>query len=180
MIRKPIVGALFATATLFATGAYGEDPHAAAPAAAAAKADKGDKGDKGDKKADKGDKGDKNKGSDADKAKTPEERAARKLKEQDREREKLKAILKAPMDDATRQELRHHAERIARLERIRAVAQQEKDTATVDKVTALIAKENDRSDKWLAKHTSTPPATPAAVPAPVPAPTATDDKAGAK
>ena len=187
MIRKPIVGALFATATLIATGAYGENPHAATPAAAPAKAadkgEKADKGDKGDKAADK-DK-DKDKaadkkgaaGTEADKAKSADERAARKLKEHDAQREKLKTVLKAPMDEAMKQELRRHAERIARLERIKSVAEQEKDTATVTKVTSLIAKEDERSERWISKHATTPATTPAAVPA---APAATDNKAGAK
>lgn len=168
MIRKSILGALFAAATLFATGAYGENPHPATPAAAPAKG-----ADKGDKKADKA--------ADGDKSKSVEERAARKLKEHDAQREMLKAVLKAPMDDATKQELRRHAERIADLERIKTVAEQEKDTASVDKVTSLIAKENDRSDKWITKHVSTTTAaTPPGTPAAVPVTGATDNKAGVK
>src|SRR5262249_22291606 len=140
-------------------------------------ADKADKkaekaADKADKAADKADKA-------ADKAKSADDRLARKLKEHDAQREKLKAMLKGPIDEAMRQELRRNAERLARLERIKTIAQTEKDTATVDKVTALITKENARHDAWMAKHAG--PTTPPVMGSPpVGAAPATDDKAGAK
>ncbi len=174
MNRKHQMGAfLFAAASLLVTGAYAQDPHAApqAKANAADKAEKaatkpGDKaGDKAEKAADKaGDKADKAADKAGEKAgekgKSADDRAARKAKEHDAQREKLKGMLKGPPDDALKQELRRHAERLARLDRIKDVAQAEKDTATVEKATSLVAKENERHDKWMTKHVATP--TPAA------------------
>lgn len=60
------------------------------------------------------------------------------------------------MDQAIKQELRRHAERLARLSRIEQVAQAEKDDASVDKAKALAAKENERHDKWMSKHAADP------------------------
>jgi hypothetical protein len=194
MNRKPIMGALVAAATLLAAGAYAQSPAAAPQGKAADKAEKA--ADKAEKAADKAEKkaektADKaEKAADkaelgADKAKAAEDRAARKAKEHDAQREKLKATLKGPMDSSMRDELRRHAERLARLERIRMVAQTEKDIATVDKVTSLVAKENTRHEAWITKHVASTP-TPAAVNPPglgnpaAPPPAAKDEKGGAK
>lgn len=187
MNRKHQMGALlFAAASLLATGAYAQNPHAA-PQGKANAADKAEKaadkaGDKADKTADKaGDKAEKTADKAADKAgekgKSADERAARKAKEHDAQREKLKAMLKGPPDEAVKQELRRHAERLARLERIKEVAQTEKDTATVEKATSLIAKENERHDKWMNKHVTTAAAAPGT---PATATPAADTKGGAK
>lgn len=179
MNRKHQMGALlFAAASLLATGAYAQNPHAA-PQGKANAADKAEKaadkaGDKADKTADKaGDKAEKA----GEKGKSADERAARKAKEHDAQREKLKAMLKGPPDEAVKQELRRHAERLARLERIKEVAQTEKDTATVEKATSLIAKENERHDKWMNKHVTTAAAAPGT---PATATPAADTKGGAK
>lgn len=136
MNRKHLKGALLiAAASLLATGAYAQST----PKAADTKAEKAtDKGDKGEKKADKA-----------------EERTARKAKEHDAQREKLKVMLKAPPNDLLKQELRLHAEHVARIERIKSVAQTEKDNATVEKATALLSKENERHEKALTKLTTT-------------------------
>jgi len=179
MNRTTLTGALFAAATLLATGAYADvTPSTPATPATTKAADKADKtADKVEKKLDKtADKvGDKLSGD--DKGKTVEDRTARQQKEHDAERARLQSTLKGPMDDATKQELRRHAERIARLHRIGAVAQQEKDTATADKVTALLSKENDRSDTWMAKHLAAAAVAPAA---PGAVPVNAGDKGGAK
>lgn len=156
---------LVAAASLLANGAYAQNNNAAPPAKANA-ADKADKaGDKAEKKAEKAaDKAE-------DKAKSAEragDRAARKQKEHDAQRDKLKAMLKGPMDDGMKQELRRHAERLAKLERIKAVATTEKDTATVDKATSLIAKENVRHDKWMEKKAANPAGANTAAPTNVP------------
>lgn len=55
------------------------------------------------------------------------------------------------MTEALRQELRRHAERSARLERIKAVAEAEDDKDTLERVTKLIAKENERHDRWMSR-----------------------------
>jgi hypothetical protein len=191
MNRKPIMGALVAAATLLAAGAYAQSPAAAPQGKAADKAEKAaDKAEKkvektADKAADKAEKAADKAELGADKAKAAEDRTARKAKEHDAQREKLKATLKGPMDSSMRDELRRHAERLARLERIRMVAHTEKDTGTVDKVTSLVAKENARHDAWMTKHVASTP-TPAAVNPPglgnpgTTPPAAKDEKGGAK
>lgn len=164
MNRKPLMGALLAAAvSLLVTGAYAQNNNAS-PQGKANAADKaagaGDKA--GEKKADNaakpGDKAAENKAGD-DKGKSEGaggDRAARKAKERDALKEKLKGKLKGPMDEAMKQELRRHAERLAKLERIKAVATTEKDTATTEKATSLIAKENARHDKWMDKYAANP------------------------
>jgi hypothetical protein len=152
------MGALFAAATLLATGAYAGDSSPQGKANGAEKA-----AEKADKKAEKAeDKADKKAEKAEDKAKAIEDRALRKQKEHTELREKLKGALKAPMDAATKQELRRHAEILARLERVKSLAQADKDSAIVDKATALVTKENARHDTWMSKHSSTPstPSTP--------------------
>jgi hypothetical protein len=173
MNRKPLMGALLvAAATLLATGAYAQNNNAA-PQGKANAADKaagaGDKaGEKkadnaakpGDPKAGENKAGDKpgEKGADKadDKGKSEGDRAAKKAKERDALKEKLKGKLKGPMDEAMKQELRRHAERLAKLERIKSVATTEKDNANAEKATSLIAKENARHDKWMDKFAANP------------------------
>jgi hypothetical protein len=158
---------LVAAASLLATGAYAQNNNAS-PQGKANAADKaagaGDKaGDKAEKKAEKAeDKAEKKAEKADDKGKSAEggDRAAKKAKEHEALKEKLKAKLHGPMDEALKQELRRHAERLAKLERIKAVATTEKDTASADKATGLITKENARHDKWMDKHVVTGSATP--------------------
>ena len=161
MNRKPLMGALLvAAATLLATGAYAQNNNAS-PQGKANAADKaagaGDKaGDKAEKKAEKADdKAEKKADKADDKGKSEGaggDRASKKAKEHEALKEKLKGKLKGPMDESVKQELRRHAERLAKLERIKAVATTEKDTANADKATSLITKENARHDKWMDKH----------------------------
>jgi hypothetical protein len=156
-----------AGAFLLASGASAQSPHAspqgkanAAPEARGAGNGKGDdrKGDdkKGDgKKDDDKDKDDKKaadtkKGDDDKTKKDDADRGARREAERAALREELRATLHAPMDDAVREELRRHARRMARLARIKAVATEQKDNATVDRVGKLIDQENARDHKWLA------------------------------
>lgn len=118
-------------------------------------ADKADKaadkiGEKADKLADKLDK------------KDPAERAARQAKQREMQRDQLKTSLKGPMTEAMKQELRRHAQRTARIERIKNVALEAKDKDTAEKADKLLAKENARHDKWMstafaASTTATPP-----------------------
>lgn len=150
MKRKPLMGALLvAAASLLATGAYADNNKAA---------------DKAEKKAEKvEDKAEKK----ADKAEDKADRGAKKAKEHEALKEKLKAKLKGAPDAAMKEELRRHAERIAKLERIKAVADGEKDAATSTKATALMDKENARHDKWMDKHAAGgSPATPTSAAAP--------------
>lgn len=50
---------------------------------------------------------------------------------------------------AVSQEMRHHARRMARLVRVLALAEQKKDTASVERVKALIGKEQERHDRKM-------------------------------
>ncbi len=182
MLRRSAVGtitgmnrnhmrALFvAASTLVATGAYADNPEGKATGAEKAADKAAGKAEKAaDKAADKADKAsDKAKdGKDAldTKPKTAEDRAARKAKEHDAQREKLTASWKGTVSDALRQELRRHAERVARLERIKAVAETEKDKDSVEKATKLLTKENERHDKWMTKNAPVLGAIPATTPA---------------
>jgi hypothetical protein len=142
VLRALFVGA----AMLLATGASAQNPNAA-PAAKANAADKADKAVKAEKGAAKDEKA-----LDPSKAKTADDRTSRKAKEHEDQRAKLSAAWKGPVNDALRSELRRHAERLARLERIKHVADGEKDKDSAEKVTKLIAKENERHEKWLVKN----------------------------
>jgi hypothetical protein len=99
------------------------------------------------------------------------DRAARKAKEHEAQKTELNAKLKGPADDALKEELRRHAERVARLERIKSVATDAKDADSGARATKLLAKENGRHDQWMTKRASatpTTPATPTTAPAAVP------------
>lgn len=156
---------LICATTLLASSAYGQSPNAN-PQGKGHSADEAKKGadDKG-----KGD--DKAKGD--DKGKNASERAARIAKEHGEQKAKLSTMLKGPMDSAVKEELRRHAERVARLERIKSLAADAKDADATDRATKLTAKENARHDKWMEKHAAMPSAMPAAMPT-------TDTKGGAK
>jgi hypothetical protein len=153
---------LVAAASLLATGAWAQDPHSAPQGKAAAAGDKIDKAadkaaDKAEKAADKADKTGKDLKAAVDpgKAKSAEDRAARKAKEHEGQRERLSATWKGPVTEALRQELRTHADRLARLERIKAVAETEKDKESAEKATKLISKENERHEKWMSRNAAT-------------------------
>jgi hypothetical protein len=82
-------------------------------------------------------------------------RVERRKTEEDAERNKIMAATKGqPMSEALRQEMTQHARRLARLERIKAVATDAKDNATILRVTKLIAMENERHDKFAANAAS--------------------------
>ncbi len=77
------------------------------------------------------------------------ERLVRRRSQQDTARAKIAAALRGqPMTEAMKEEMSRHARRLARLERIKAVALESKDTAVVERVTKLIDKENARHDKF--------------------------------
>jgi hypothetical protein len=77
------------------------------------------------------------------------DRLQRRKRQQDSEHAKIAGALRGqPMSEAMKEELSRHARRLARLERIKAVALEAKDTAVVERVTTLIEKENARHDKF--------------------------------
>jgi hypothetical protein len=88
------------------------------------------------------------------------DRATRLKTQHDAERQQLTGVLHAPMTEVMKQDLRQHAERVAKLERIRSVALDAKDTATVDRANKLLEKENAHYEKWMSglgtKTESTP------------------------
>ncbi len=119
---------------------------------------------------------DKAKGADEKTAKPDDkagERAARKAKEHEAQKTQLSATLKTPANDALKEELRRHAERVARIERVKSVATDAKDAESGARATKLLAKENARHDRWMEKYLATPTAAPAA-------PAARPTKEGAK
>jgi len=145
---------LICAATLLASSAYGQSPNANPHADG-----KGHSADEAKKAGD-----DKAKAGD-DKSKGASDRAARIAKEHGEEKAKLATMLKGPMDSAVKEELRRHAERSARIARIKSLADSAtpKDADASDRATKLQAKEDARHDKWMAKHAATPAtATPAA------------------
>jgi hypothetical protein len=153
---------VLAAGLLLAAAAAAQSPNAAAPAKAnaAPQAQTPPGKQKADDKPDttgKTDTATKDKDTAAPKA---ADRAARVKSEHDAERAKLTAILHAPMDDAMRAELKRHGRRIARLERIKALATEAKDTAIADRASKLLEKENARHDKWLTAAAATAQTTP--------------------
>ncbi|MDI1479483.1 hypothetical protein [Polyangium sp. y55x31] len=81
----------------------------------------------------------------ARKAKSKEEREALK--------KKVSTALKGqPMATAMKQELERHARRLARLERVKDLAEEAKDTEATERVQKLLDKENARHEKWMANY----------------------------
>jgi uncharacterized protein YjbJ (UPF0337 family) len=81
----------------------------------------------------------------------PKARDARKKSQRDAARAKVIIALKGqPMREAMKQELRRHAQRVARLERIKQLAMDNNDQASIERVSKLVAKEQERHDKWIA------------------------------
>jgi hypothetical protein len=177
-----MISAALSAALLVASTAFAEPTNAGAPGkphgsdegrkggAGARTDDKDKKADDKDKKADDKDKkaddkdkkaDDKDKKAD-DKGKSGSDRAARIAKQHEDQKAKLQSTLKGPMDASVKEELRRHAERVARIERIKAVATDAKDNDAVERSAKLVGKENARHDKWLEKHVGTA-GTPAAV-----------------
>ena len=89
------------------------------------------------------------KGKLTDPAAKDADRAIRGKAEHDAERQQLAGVLHAPLTDAMKQDLRQHAERVAKLERIRALALDAKDVVTADRANKLLDKENARYEKWI-------------------------------
>ena len=169
---------LVSAAMLLASSAFAQSPNAS-PQGKAHGADEGKKaaapGAKSDEKAKaddkKGDdkKGDDKKGDDKktdkadDKGKSGSEHASRVAKQHEDQKAKLQGMLKGPMNAPVKEELRRHAERVARIERIKTVAAEAKDNDAVERAGKLIGKENARHDRWMEKHVATAAVAPAAV-----------------
>jgi hypothetical protein len=78
-----------------------------------------------------------------------------------------------------RGEWRKHAQRIAKLRRIRELAAAADDSATAVRADSLIAKENERHEHWIDKRRGEPSAPPAASMAVAVAPSADSADGGA-
>lgn len=160
-------GAAIVMALAVTSPALADQPKPPAAAKAEAKAEKvGDKAKEGadkankaaDKAADKAEgkaKDGKDKAEEA-KAEAPkaDKEATKKKAKEDRDELKTKvqkALKGKAMHPSLKEELKRHARRLARLERIQAVATASKDDDTVDRVKKLIEKENDRHEKWMSK-----------------------------
>jgi hypothetical protein len=163
MIQNHLNRALLISAgLLLATAAMAQAPQAAAPAKANAVAQAHDTPGK-QKPEDKGKtdvKPDPNGAKPDDATKTSADRAARAKAQHDEQRAKLVSILHHPMDQATREELKRHARRVARLERIKTLATDAKDDDSAQRAAKLLEKENARHDKWLTTAAATAQASP--------------------
>jgi hypothetical protein len=184
MIELHLSRVLAATAVLMllAPPAVAE-PHAQTPSqteAATPTPTQGAAAAKGDGKGDSAGKGDKA---------TTVDRAARRDAQHAAQREELRTNLHGPVTDAVREQLKRHAQRVAKLERIRAVALEAKDKDAADRASKLLEKETAHYQKWLASadaKTGSGTATPAAAPPntattnTAAAPGTTDPKGGAR
>lgn len=111
----------------------------------------------GGKPDDAGDKANANANANDGHAKADEARKARRKSQREALRGQVKAILKGkPMDVALKQQLEHHARRVARLERIKALATEAGDKPAEERATKLLEKENERHAKWLAGYEKNP------------------------
>lgn len=81
------------------------------------------------------------------------ERTGRAKKQRDELKTKVKEKLKnQPMAQAMKEELTRHAKRVARILRVKDVADGEKDTDSVARADKLLQKEQERHDKWMASY----------------------------
>ncbi|EYF05169.1 hypothetical protein [Chondromyces apiculatus] len=68
----------------------------------------------------------------------------------DQQRQALdKSLKNKPMDEALKQESQRHAERVAKLERIQALAVESGDTAAAARAKTLLDQENARYQSYL-------------------------------
>jgi hypothetical protein len=148
MIRTHLCGALALVAVaLVSAGASAQSSAAQTKDTANTASHSADKAANSDKMAAAGKADPKDKG--ADPAAKEADHAARLKAQHDLERQQLATVLHGPMTEGVRQDLRQHAERVAKLERIRSLALDAKDNATVDRATKLLEKENARYEKWM-------------------------------
>ena len=163
------LGAAIIIALAIASPALADQPKTPPPAAKSAEAkvekagDKAKEGaekaaDKADKAADKGkDKAEGAKDEAKAELKSDKEAVKKKAKE---ERVELKgkvdkALKGKAMHPSLKEELKRHARRLARLDRVEAIAKDAKDDDTLARVKKLVDKENDRHDKWMANFDPT-------------------------
>jgi hypothetical protein len=82
-----------------------------------------------------------------------DQRKAKAKDEREAAKKKVSAALKGqPMAQAMKQELERHARRLARLWRVKELADEGEDKDAVGRVDKLIEKENARHDKWMANY----------------------------
>jgi hypothetical protein len=147
----PLRWAILLAAPLLARDANAQPPRpSATPAASGSAAAKSRDG------ADAGPTGkaaeEKKEESEAEKQLKAQDRAARRKLMRGALKARLAPLLKAPIDDSLKAELKRNAETSARLLRIKEVALEQKDTASVNQATKLLDKETARHDKWMAEH----------------------------
>ena len=81
---------------------------------------------------------------------------SRKQRAREAKRQALRESVKVGKDADTTAEYRKYAERMAKLERAQALATADDDKELIQKIQALIGKEQQRHGEWLTKHTSSP------------------------
>jgi len=96
---------------------------------------------------------DEGKGDEASRAARRAERQKRRMAQRAEMRKRITGALKGrPMAMAMKQELKRHARRVARLERIKELAEAAKDEDSLARVAKLMEKENARHEKWMAHY----------------------------
>ncbi len=129
-----------------APGKAGEDPGKSGEAQGKAGEDPGKSGEA------QGDKPD-------DAAKEARKKARKESREKNKQAEKAAlrgkvttALKGQPMSRAMKEELERHARRLARLRRVRDLAEDENDAAVTERVDKLVAKENARHERWISNY----------------------------
>ncbi len=152
--KPPAPPGLVKAADNAAKAAGSADSAAKAAAKAADKADKAaDKAEKAEDRADKAEGAADDKLRQAKHATKKAERTFKSKAEKATLRIKVMASLKGhPMTQAMREEVKRNAQRLARLERIKDLAEDAKDTDAIARADKLIAKENTRHDRWMDKY----------------------------
>jgi hypothetical protein len=84
--------------------------------------------------------------------KQKEKAESRKARSREAKRQALKDAPKLGKDAAVTAEYRKHAERLAKLERAKELATADENSDVVQRIDALIAKENSRHQDWMSKH----------------------------
>lgn len=91
------------------------------------------------------------------KGKHEKRKADREKRRLDSKREALRRFPGYEKNTAARDEFKKHAQRLAKLERAKDVAEAEERPEVVARIDKLIAKEKERHDKWLTKHATVAP-----------------------
>jgi hypothetical protein len=150
MTRTYVGWGLLVAVPLFAAitsaNAQGPRPSAASAASANPKDAGGGKAPEGKKEE-----------TDAEKQLKIQDRAARQKMMRGALKAKLAPMLKGPIDEALKAELKRNAETNARLLRVKEIALEAKDNGSANQAEKLLDTEKARHDRWLSDHLAKAP-----------------------